>query len=134
MKVAIGSDHGAYDLKQDMIPWLKEKGIEVVDKGCDSHDSCDYPIYARAVAEAVADGSVDKGIVLCTTGIGASIAANKVKGVRCLHNDSNVLAMGAAELTPVLAKRIAEIWLDTEFSGEEKHARRIRLISEIEEG
>ena len=139
MKVAIGSDHGAFDLKQDMIPWLKEKGIEVVDKGCDSHDSCDYPIYAKAVAEAVANGSVDKGIVLCTTGIGASIAANKVKGIRCalchnehtaqmtrLHNDSNVL-------TPTLAKRVAEIWLDTEFSGEEKHARRIRLISEIEE-
>ena len=75
MKVAIGSDHGAFDLKQDMIPWLKEKGIEVVDKGCDSHDSCDYPIYAKAVAEAVANGSVDKGIVLCTTGIGASIAS-----------------------------------------------------------
>lgn len=147
MKIAIGSDHGAYDLKQDMIPWLKELGFEVEDKGCDSLNSCDYPIYARAVAEAVADGSADKGIVLCTTGIGASIAANKVKGIRCalchnehtaemtrLHNDSNVLAMGAAELTPVLAKRIAKIWLDTEFSGEEKHARRIRLISEIEEG
>lgn len=145
MKIAIGSDHGAYTLKQDMINWLKDLGFDVEDKGCDSLDSCDYPIYARAVAEAVADGSVDKGIVLCTTGIGASIAANKVKGIRCalchnehtaemtrLHNDSNVLAMGAAELTPVLAKRIAKIWLDTEFSGEEKHARRIRLISEIE--
>ncbi|MBR5420169.1 MAG: ribose 5-phosphate isomerase B [Lachnospiraceae bacterium] len=146
MKISIGSDHGAYDLKQYLIEHLTKRGFEVSDKGCDSKASCDYPVYAKAVAEDVAKGNADRGIVLCTTGIGVSITANKVKGIRCalchnehtalmtrLHNDSNVLAMGAAELTPVLAERIADIWLDTEFSGEEKHARRIAGISAVEE-
>ena len=141
MKIAIGSDHGAYDLKQELIRYLSEKGYELDDKGCHSKESCDYPAFAKAVAQDVASGAAERGIVLCTTGIGVSITANKVPGIRCalchnehtalmtrLHNDSNVLAMGAAELTPTLAERIADIWLETEFSGEEKHARRIAQI------
>ena len=146
MKLSIGSDHGAFALKQELIPYLKEKGYELDDKGCFSTDSCDYPEFAKAVAEDVAAGRAEKGIVLCTTGIGVSIAANKVHGIRCalchnehtaqmtrLHNDSNVLAMGAAELTPTLAKRIADVWLETEFSGEEKHQRRIDKIMAMED-
>ena len=146
MKISIGSDHGAFALKQELIPYLKEKGYELDDKGCFSTDSCDYPEFAKAVAEDVAAGRAEKGIVLCTTGIGVSIAANKVHGIRCalchnehtaqmtrLHNDSNVLAMGAAELTPTLAKRIADVWLETEFSGEEKHQRRIDKIMAMED-
>ncbi|MCR4641094.1 MAG: ribose 5-phosphate isomerase B [Lachnospiraceae bacterium] len=146
MKLSIGSDHGAFALKEELIPYLKEKGYEIEDKGCYSTESCDYPEFAKAVAEDVAAGKAEKGIVLCTTGIGVSIAANKVHGIRCalchnehtalmtrLHNDSNVLAMGAAELTPTLAKRIADIWLETEFSGEEKHQRRIDKIMALED-
>ena len=145
MKLSIGSDHGAFELKEELITYLKEKGYEIEDKGCFSKESCDYPEFAKAVAEDVAAGKADRGIVLCTTGIGVSIAANKVHGIRCalchnehtalmtrLHNDSNVLAMGAAELTPTLAKRIADVWLETEFSGEEKHQRRINKIMELE--
>ncbi len=146
MKLSIGSDHGAFALKEELIQYLKEKGYEIEDKGCYSTESCDYPALAKAVAEDVAAGKAEKGIVLCTTGIGVSIAANKVHGIRCalchnehtalmtrLHNDSNVLAMGAAELTPTLAKRIADIWLETEFSGEEKHQRRIDKIMALED-
>ena len=146
MKLSIGSDHGAFALKRELLSYLKEKGYEIEDKGCFSPESCDYPEFAKAVAEDVAAGRADKGIVLCTTGIGVSIAANKVHGIRCalchnehtalmtrLHNDSNVLAMGAAELTPTLAKRIADIWLETEFSGEEKHQRRIDKIMALED-
>jgi ribose 5-phosphate isomerase B len=146
MKLSIGSDHGAFALKEELIQYLKEKGYEIEDKGCYSTESCDYPEFAKAVAEDVAAGKAEKGIVLCTTGIGVSIAANKVHGIRCalchnehtalmtrLHNDSNVLAMGAAELTPTLAKRIADIWLETEFSGEEKHQRRIDKIMALED-
>lgn len=145
MKLSIGSDHGAFELKEELITYLKEKGYEIEDKGCFSKESCDYPEFAKAVAEDVAAGKAERGIVLCTTGIGVSIAANKVHGIRCalchnehtalmtrLHNDSNVLAMGAAELTPTLAKRIADVWLETEFSGEEKHQRRINKIMELE--
>ncbi len=146
MKISIGSDHGAFALKRELYAYLKDKGYELEDKGCFSPESCDYPEFAKAVAEDVAAGRADKGIVLCTTGIGVSIAANKVHGIRCalchnehtalmtrLHNDSNVLAMGAAELTPTLAKRIADIWLETEFSGEEKHQRRIDKIMALED-
>ena len=146
MKLSIGSDHGAFALKEELIPYLKEKGYEIEDKGCYSTESCDYPEFAKAVAEDVVAGKAEKGIVFCTTGIGVSIAANKVHGIRCalchnehtalmtrLHNDSNVLAMGAAELTPTLAKRIADIWLETEFSGEEKHQRRIDKIMALED-
>jgi ribose 5-phosphate isomerase B len=142
MKIAIGSDHGkGFELKEKMIAFLKEKGYEVEDKGTYTPESCDYPDFARPVAEDVAAGKADKGIVICTTGIGVSITANKVKGIRCalcfneemaeltrLHNDSNVLALRAAVVSEEMAKKIAMIWLTTEFSGEERHARRIRKI------
>jgi len=141
--VAIGCDHGGYDLKQVIIKYLEEKGIPYEDKGCYDKSSCDYPIYGKAVAKAVADGSCDKGIVICTTGIGISITANKVKGVRAalcsdtlsarltrLHNDANVLALGAGIVGPNLAIEITDTFLHTEFSGEERHQRRVSMIEE----
>lgn len=139
--IAIGSDHGGFDLKETVINHLKEQGIECKDFGCYDKKSCDYPIYGRAVAEAVASGECEKGIVICTTGIGISIAANKVKGIRCalcadtltaqmtrLHNDANVLAMGGGIVGPNLAVSIVDTFLNTEFSEEEKHCRRVGLI------
>lgn len=141
--IAIGSDHGGYDLKEVVISHLKEQGIECKDYGCADKSSCDYPIYGRAVAEAVASGECEKGIVICTTGIGISITANKVKGVRCalcadtltaqmtrLHNDANVLAMGGGIVGPNLAISIVDAFLNTEFSEEEKHQRRVGLIEQ----
>lgn len=141
MKVAIGSDHGAFDRKETVIKHLKERGIEYKDYGCYDKSSCDYPVFGRAVAEAVAKGECDRGIVLCTTGIGISITANKVKGIRCalcseplsakmtrLHNDANVLALGGGLIGDNMAKEIVDVFLDTEFSGEEKHRRRIDMI------
>lgn len=141
--IAIGSDHGGYDMKEQVKKHLQERGIEVKDMGCNAKSSCDYPVYGRAVAEAVANGECEKGIVICTTGIGISIAANKVKGIRAalcgdlfsakmtrLHNDANVLAMGAGIVGPNLALEIVDTFLDTEFSGEERHQRRINLIEE----
>lgn len=139
--VAIGSDHGGYDLKEVVIEYLKDKGVEVKDMGCYDKSSCDYPVFGRAAAQAVASGECDKGIVICTTGIGISIAANKVPGVRCalcsdtlsakmtrLHNDTNMLAMGAGIVGTNLALSIVETFLGTDFSGEERHQRRIDLI------
>ena len=141
--IAIGSDHGGYDLKEAVISHLKEQGIECKDYGCADKGSCDYPIYGRAVAEAVAKGECEKGIVICTTGIGISITANKVKGIRCalcadtltaqmtrLHNDANVLAMGGGIVGPNLAISIVDTFLNTEFSDEEKHRRRVGLIEQ----
>lgn len=141
--VAIGCDHGGFDLKQIVTAHLKERGIEVKDMGCMDKNSCDYPIFGRAVAKAVANGECERGIVICTTGIGISMVANKVKGVRCalctnglmakmtrLHNDANVLALGANMVGPGLATEIVDIFLDTEFSGEEKHCRRIAMLDE----
>ncbi|MCI6713562.1 MAG: ribose 5-phosphate isomerase B [Lachnospiraceae bacterium] len=141
--VAIGSDHGGYDLKEKVIAHLKEQGIECKDYGCADKSSCDYPIYGRAVAEAVAGGECEKGIVICTTGIGISITANKVKGIRCalcsdtvsaqltrLHNDANVLALGAGIVGENLALGIVDTFLGTEFSGEERHRRRVNLIEQ----
>lgn len=141
--IAIGSDHGGYDLKETVIGHLKEQGIECKDFGCYDKKSCDYPIYGRAVAEAVASGECEKGIVICTTGIGISITANKVKGIRCalcadtltaqmtrLHNDANVLAMGGGIVGPNLAVSIVDTFLKTEFSREEKHCRRVGLIED----
>ncbi|MBP3460689.1 MAG: ribose 5-phosphate isomerase B [Lachnospiraceae bacterium] len=141
--VAIGSDHGGFDLKELVIRHLEEKGVDVNDMGCYDKNSCDYPVYGKAVAQAVADGSCDKGIVICTTGIGISITANKVKGIRAalcadslsakltrLHNDANVLAMGAGIVGPNLALEIVDTFLDTEFSGEERHQRRVNAIEE----
>lgn len=142
--IAIGSDHGGYELKESVKRYLEEKGIPYQDMGCDSKASVDYPAYGHAVAKAVADGTCDKGIVVCTTGIGISIAANKVRGVRCalcsdtlsakmtrLHNDANVLAMGGGMLGVNLALDIVETFLETPFSGEEKHRRRVDAIESI---
>lgn len=139
--IAIGSDHGGYELKESVKHYLEEKNIPYRDMGCDSRASVDYPVYGRAVAEAVADGSCEKGIVICTTGIGISMVANKVHGVRCalcsdtfsarmtrLHNDANVLALGGGILGPGLALDIVETFLNTAFSGEEKHRRRVDMI------
>ncbi|MGN0247223.1 MAG: ribose 5-phosphate isomerase B [Lachnospiraceae bacterium] len=141
--VAIGSDHGGFELKELIIKHLEEQGVDVNDMGCYDKSSCDYPVYGRAVAKAVADGSCEKGIVICTTGIGISITANKVKGIRAalcadtlsakltrLHNDANVLALGAGIVGPNLAMEIVDTFLNTDFSGEERHQRRIDGIEE----
>ena len=139
--IALGSDHGGYDLKLQVMEHLKERGLEVKDFGCFVKSSCDYPDFGRAAAEAVADGTCDRGIVVCTTGIGISIAANKVKGVRCalctdpylakmtrLHNDANMLALGGGITGKNLALEIVDTFLDTEFSQGENHIRRISKI------
>ena len=139
--IALGCDHGGFDMKQIVIEYLEEKGIEYKDFGCYDKNSCDYPLFGRAAAEAVASGECEKGIVVCTTGIGISMVANKVKGVRCalcndpfaakmtrLHNNANVLAMGAALIGPMMANEIVDTFLNTEFSGDERHQRRIDLI------
>lgn len=141
--IAIGCDHGGYDLKEVIVQYLKEKNYEVKDCGCYSKESCDYPEIGRAVAHSVADGESEKGIVICTTGIGISITANKVKGIRAalcadplsakltrLHNDANVLSLGAGMTGPELAKNIVDTFLETPFSGEERHQRRISKIEE----
>ncbi|WP_026657714.1 ribose 5-phosphate isomerase B [Butyrivibrio sp. AC2005] len=143
--IALGSDHGGFDIKQVVIEHLKERGIEYKDFGTYDKNSCDYPIFGKAAAEAVASGECEKGIVICTTGIGISIVANKVKGIRCAlcsephsarltreHNDANVLAMGGALIGPDMAIDIVDTFLDTEFSGLEKHERRISEISDME--
>lgn len=143
MKVSFGSDHGGYTLKKKVIAHLQEQGIECVDYGCNGLASCDYPQYARAAAEAVADGTVDKGIVICTTGIGVSITANKTKGVRCalchdmttarmtrLHNDANMLAIGAGVVGENVAMDIVDTFLGTDFSDEDRHKRRIAAIED----
>ena len=136
--IAIGSDHGGYDLRVLIMKHLEERGFEYKDFGCPDKSSCDYPEYGRAVAKAVASGECDRGIVICTTGIGISITANKEKGIRCalcgdvlsaeltrLHNNANVLAMGAGIVGPNLAIKITDTFLDTPFSNEERHQRRI---------
>ena len=138
MKIAIGCDHGALALKNALIPHLEKQGYEVKDFGTYTLDSCDYPDFAGAAAKAVAAGECDKGIVLCTTGIGVSITANKVPGIRCAllsdvtsarmtreHNDTNMMAMGAAVVEQALAFQIVDTWLTTEFSQGERHQRRI---------
>ena len=141
--IAIGSDHGGFDLKEVVTAHLKEQGIPYKDVGCYDKKSCDYPVYGKAVAEAVAKGECEKGIVICTTGIGISITANKVKGVRCalcadtltaqmtrLHNDANVLALGGGIVGPNLGISIVDTFLNTAFSEEEKHCRRVGLIEQ----
>ncbi len=142
--IALGSDHGGFALKQHIKAYLDARHIPYRDFGCDSTDSCDYPVFGRAAAEAVASGECGRGIVICTTGIGISIAANKVKGIRCAlcseplsaemtrrHNNANMLAMGAGFIGPNLAERIVEVFLNTEFEGG-RHARRVGLIDEME--
>ena len=145
MKIAIGCDHGALELKNVLVSYLQEKGYEVQDFGTHTFDSCDYPDFAAAAAKAVAAGVCEKGIVLCTTGIGVSIAANKIKGIRCAllsdvvsaqmpreHNDTNMMALGAAIVGKELALQIVDTWLETEFSHGERHQRRIDKITALE--
>lgn len=144
MKIAIGADHGGYILKNEVVKVIHELGHEVEDFGCDCPDSVDYPDYALPVAEKVASGDFDRGILICGTGIGMSIAANKVKGIRCAlvhdlfsakatreHNDTNMLAMGARVIGPGVATEIVKIWLSTQFEGG-RHLNRLQKISEIE--
>ena len=145
MKVSVGCDHGALALKNKVISHLQSKGVEVVDFGTHTLDSCDYPEFAAAAARAVASGECEKGIVLCTTGIGVSISANKIDGIRCallsdvwsakmtrLHNDTNMMALGAGVVGENLALEIVDTWLFTEFSGEERHQRRIDKLMALE--
>ena len=139
--IAIGCDHGGFDLKQEVIKYLEQNNIAYKDFGCMDKQSCDYPEFGRAAAKAVADGTCDKGIVICTTGIGISISANKIPGVRCalcsdtlsakmtrLHSDANVLAIGGGMVGKNMALDIVETFLNTEFSEGENHIRRIGLI------
>ena len=143
---ALGSDHGGFELKQVIMKHLEERGLEYKDFGTCSKDSCDYPIFGEAAAKAVSTGECDRGIVICTTGIGISITANKVKGIRCAlcsdtmsarmtreHNDANMLALGGGMVGDNLAIDIVDTFLDTEFSKLEKHSRRIDLITKMEE-
>ena len=145
MKIAVGSDHGGFQLKEAVKGWLLEKGYEVEDKGTYDEQSCDYPDFGEAVARDVAAGIADKGILVCGTGIGISIAANKIKGIRAavcgdtfsarmsrLHNDANILAMGQRVVGAGLALDIAEIWLNTSFEGG-RHEGRVEKIRKIEE-
>lgn len=140
--IAIGSDHGGYELKLEVIRHLKERGFDVKDFGCDSTASCDYPVYAQAVANAVAGGKCELGILICGTGIGMSMAANKVEGIRAAlcsdcfsaqatkeHNNANILCMGARTIGPGLALMITDIFVDTPFSNDERHVRRINMFS-----
>ena len=140
MIIALAADHGGYELKNAVKEHLKERKIKVVDLGTNSADSVDYPEYGKVCAEAVASGKADLGIVCCGTGIGISIAANKVKGVRCglctsvematltkQHNNANMIALGGRTTTPELAMEIVDAWLDTEFEGG-RHQRRVDML------
>ena len=145
MKIAIGCDHGALALKEALIPHLEKKGYEVKDFGTYTSASCDYPDFVGPAAQAVASGECDKGIALCTTGIGVSIVCNKVKGIRCAllsdvmsarltreHNDTNMMALGAGVVGQMLAFEIIDTWLSTEFSHDERHQRRINKMMAYE--
>ena len=144
MKISVACDHGALDLKNKVIAHLTAKGYEMVNFGTDTLDSCDYPDYAAPAAKAVASGECDKGIVLCTTGIGVSITANKIDGVRCAllsdlmtaemtrqHNDTNMMAIGAAVVGQMLALEIIDTWLGAEYEGG-RHQRRIDKMMALE--
>ncbi len=141
--IALGCDHGGYPLMKEVINYLEKEGIEYKNFGTFSEESCDYPVYAKLAANAVASGQCDKGILICGTGIGISITANKIKGIRCAlchdcfsakatrqHNDANMLAMGARVVGPGLAVEIVKDFLNTEFSNEERHIRRIKQIED----
>ena len=141
--IALGCDHGGYGLMQDVIKHLEERGLEYKNYGCYSEESVDYPVYAKKVTHAVADGECERGILICGTGIGISITANKVPGIRAAlcgdcfsaqatreHNDANILAMGARVTGPGLALKIVDTFLDTPFSNDERHIRRIKMIEE----
>ena len=144
MKIAIGCDHGGYLLKQDILIWLEENDYDFEDFGCYNTESVDYPVYAEKVARAVASGECEKGIVICTTGIGISIAANKIKGIRCAHcadclqaemtrkhNDANMMAIGAGFTGKNMAERMVEVFLSTEFEGG-RHERRVNKMMALE--
>ena len=144
MKIVIGNDHSSVDLKNEIKAYLEEKGYEVLDVGTDTTDSCDYPAYGEKVGRAVVDGAADLGIAICGTGLGISLAANKVKGVRAcvcsepytarmsrLHNNCNVLCFGARVVGSELAKMIVDEWLNTSFEGG-RHQRRVDMIMDIE--
>lgn len=146
MKISIACDHGALDLKNAMVAHLEKNGHQVVDFGTHTLDSCDYPDYASQAAYAVAKGECERGIVLCTTGIGVSITANKVKGIRCAllsdvmsarmtreHNDTNMMALGAGVVGQMLALEIADTWLNTPFSQGPRHQRRIDKMMALED-
>ena len=141
--IALGCDHGGYELKQEIVKYLEENKVEYKDYGCYDTSSVDYPEYAKKVAHAVADGEAEKGILICGTGIGISIAANKVKGIRAAlchdcfsaqatreHNDANIVAMGARVIGPGLAVKIVDTFLNTPFSNDERHIRRIAQIED----
>ena len=144
MRIGIGNDHAAVEMKEQIVAFLEELGHEVVNYGTDTNDSCDYPVYGEKVGRAVVDGDVECGILICGTGVGISIAANKVKGVRAVvcsepysaklskqHNNTNILAFGARVIGIELAKMIVEEWLNAEFEGD-RHQRRVDMISDIE--
>ncbi|QHE53809.1 ribose 5-phosphate isomerase B [Pontibacillus sp. HMF3514] len=144
MKVILASDHGGVNIRKEVASLLEEMNIEYLDIGCDCEDSVDYPDYGIPAAERVANGEFDRGILICGTGIGMSISANKVKGIRCAlvhdvftarvtreHNDSNVLTMGERVIGPGLAREIAKTWLEADFEGG-RHANRVKKIKEYE--
>ena len=143
MMIALGNDQAGYGLKQEIMKYLDEQGIPYKDYGSYSEESVDYPVYAKKVARAVTGGECEKGILICGTGIGISIAANKIKGVRAAlchdtfsaeatrqHNDANILAMGARVIGPGLAVKIVDTFLHTEFSNAERHIRRVNMLEE----
>ena len=143
--IALACDHGAFDLKQAIMKHLAAKGLAYKDFGCYDKTSCDYPDFAAPAARAVASGECDRGIVVCTTGIGVSITANKIKGIRCallsdvlsakmtrLHNDTNMMALGAGIVGENLALEIVDTWVSTPFSGESRHQRRIDKVMALE--
>lgn len=144
MKIAIGNDHSAVEMKNEIKKYIEEKGYEVINFGTDTEESCDYPLYGEKVGRAVVNGEADLGILICGTGVGISLAANKVKGVRAvvcsepysaklskMHNNTNILAFGARVVGIELAKMIVDEWLNAKFEGG-RHERRVNLISEIE--
>ena len=145
MKIALACDHGGYEMKEQIKTWLTELGYEYEDFGCHSTASCDNPEFAAAAPRAVAGGSCEKGILVCTTGIGISIAANKIKGIRCAHcadclqaqltrehNDANMMAIGAGFTGPNMAKEMVKVFLTTAFSGGERHVRRVNGVKALE--
>ncbi|NMB44162.1 MAG: ribose 5-phosphate isomerase B [Clostridiales bacterium] len=144
--IGIASDHGGLELKREIIKHLEERNLEYTDYGTNSTDSCDYPIYARKVVKGILNGECEKGILICGTGIGISITANRFKGIRAAlchdtfsaqatreHNDANILALGGRVVGPGLALKIVDTFLDTPFSGDERHVRRVNLIDEYED-
>ena len=145
MKISVACDHGAVALKNLVAEHLRKQGHEVLDFGTHTTDSCDYPDFAAPAARAVASGECERGIVMCTTGIGVSISANKIDGIRCallhdpwsaemtrMHNDTNMMALGAGTTGDLLALQIVDVWLGTEFSGGERHCRRIEKLMALE--